>query len=330
MTPARRRATALVLVGVALAVACTFLGRWQWHRHEWRDAQIAIVEANYGADPVPLGTVLGPGDAPADDDVWTPVTAVGSYDAAATVLLRNRPVAGTPGYHVLVPFVVRDSDPGQAGNQDEGTVVVVDRGWVPTGEDATSTVALPDPPAGEVTLVGRVRADEPASDRSAPAAQVQAISVPQVLAAGGLPGAATYAAYLQRVDESPAPESLPGALPAPSTDPGSHLSYAFQWWTFALGALLGLGWLARREVQDERAAVGAAGARSSATGGPGRLPGEPPAPGGASSLPAGAWGVREPRAPRTPGEDRPRRRGGRAEDEEDALIDAQLASPADE
>ena len=43
MTPVRRRAAGLVLVGVVLAVVCTFLGRWQWHRHEWRDAQIATV-----------------------------------------------------------------------------------------------------------------------------------------------------------------------------------------------------------------------------------------------------------------------------------------------
>ena len=36
MSPAARRATVLVLVGIVLAVVCTFLGRWQWDRHVWR------------------------------------------------------------------------------------------------------------------------------------------------------------------------------------------------------------------------------------------------------------------------------------------------------
>ena len=121
MSPAARRATGLVLLGVVVAVACTFLGRWQWNRHVWRDAAIAVVETNWSADPVPLDTVLPATDTPlTDDDVWRRVTVVGHYEPDATVLLRNRPVDGAPAYHVLVPFVVEDASAGTAADPHPG------------------------------------------------------------------------------------------------------------------------------------------------------------------------------------------------------------------
>ena len=170
MSPAARRATGLVLLGVVVAVACTFLGRWQWNRHVWRDAAIAVVETNWSADPVPLDTVLPATDTPlTDDDVWRRVTVVGHYEPDATVLLRNRPVDGAPAYHVLVPFVVEDASAGTSSAPTQaGTVLVVDRGWVDPGADASADVAAPAPPEGSVTLTARLRHDEPASSRTAP------------------------------------------------------------------------------------------------------------------------------------------------------------------
>lgn len=319
MSPAARRATGLVLLGIVVAVACTFLGRWQWNRHVWRDAAIDVVETNWSADPVPLDTVLPTTDTPlTDDDVWRRVTVVGRYEPDATVLLRNRPVDGAPAYHVLVPFVVEDASAGTATTPTQaGTVLVVDRGWVDPGADASVDVAAPAPPEGSVTLTARLRQDEPASTRTAPPGQVQAISAEQVLAAGGVEGE-TYDVYGAMTAEDPSVSPVPGALPPPSTDPGSHLSYAFQWWTFALGGLIAFSLGARRELQDERAFRDAEG----------RAP--EPAPVQVSPSGVELWPTRDTPRPRpTPGApDAPRRRGGRDEDAEDALIDAQLAEAA--
>ncbi|GIG20952.1 hypothetical protein Cch01nite_16760 [Cellulomonas chitinilytica] len=304
MSPAVRRAAGLLLVAVVLAVVCSLLGRWQWNRHVWRDGQIAIVEANYSATPVPLDTVLtGAGAAVADDEEWHQVTATGHYDDAATVLLRNRPVDGNAAYHVLVPFVVEDASAGTADAPTQaGTVLVVDRGWVPLGANGSDDVAAPPPPSGTVTLTARLRHDERPSTRTAPTGQVHAISAEQVLAAGGLGGSPTYATYGQMVDEDPAATVALGALERPDTDPGSHLSYAFQWWTFALGGLVAFSVAARRELRaDDAPAVPAASTPGAA--------GAPPAP-----------------ARPGPRVDRPHRRGGRDEDDEDALIDAQLSA----
>lgn len=317
MSPAARRATGLVLLGVVVAVACTFLGRWQWNRHVWRDAAIAVVETNWSADPVPLDTVLPATDTPlTDDDVWRRVTVVGHYEPDATVLLRNRPVDGAPAYHVLVPFVVEDASAGtSSAPTGAGAVLVVDRGWVDPGADASADVAAPAPPEGSVTLTARLRHDEPTSSRTAPPGQVQAISAEQVLAAGGVEGE-SYDAYVAMTAEDPSVSPVPGQLPPPSTDPGSHLSYAFQWWTFALGGLIAFSLGARRELQDERALREAEG------------PAPEPAPVQVSPSGVELWPTRDtprPRRAAQPAPDAPRRRGGRDEDAEDALIDAQLA-----
>lgn len=284
MSAARRRAVAVALVGILVAVVCGLLGRWQWNRHVVRDAKIALVQANYSADPVPMADLLdGPTTSLDPADEWRPVTLTGTYAADSTVLLRNRPVDGTPAYHVLVPLVLADGD-----------VLVVDRGWVPMGADGSSDVAVAAPPSGTVQVTVRLRVPEPASTRSAPAGQVQAADPGQVLAAGSL-DAPAYAAIGGLVDESPAPAQALGTLPLPDTDPGSHLSYAFQWWVFALGALGAFGWAARREVLDAR---------------------EP------DLVDRSA----EPAAPRPLGARSQPRRRGRDEVDEDALLDAAEAA----
>ncbi len=242
LRPAVRRAAALVAVGLAVAVACTFLGRWQWNRHVARDARIAVVQANWAAPAVPLASlVAAPSDEPAAASEWRSVAVTGHYLAGSAVLLRNRPVDGRPVYHVLVPFAV-----------DGGAVLVVDRGWVALGEDGSTAADVPVPPTGTVDIVGRLRVPEAPSDRAAPPGQVQSIDVSQALAAGGLrAGTPAYRWYAGLSSESPAPATPLGALALPSTDPGPHLSYAFQWWVFALGGLLAFSWMARRELLDD-------------------------------------------------------------------------------
>ncbi|MCP2284102.1 Cytochrome oxidase assembly protein ShyY1 [Promicromonospora umidemergens] len=286
----------LAVAAVVLAALCLVAGRWQWNRSESRNAEIDLIQANWSAPVVPPGEILaGPGAALPESEVWRPVELEGNYVTDATVVLRNRPVAGRNGYHVLVPFET------QVNGQD--VVIVVNRGTVPLGRDATGPDAIPAPPSGSVTVVAALRADEPPSDRGAQPGQVQAISTAQVLAAGP-DGAAwadgrTVGAYAALRTEVPAPDVGLATLPKPDTDPGSHLSYAFQWGIFAIGAIGGYVLLWRRER--------------------GALRGESVSAGDlllASEDLADADGVRA----RKPARERRRT----AEDEEDALIEAQL------
>lgn len=285
---APRRWLGLLAVGLVVATACVLLGRWQWGRYEHRAAVAAVVEANYDAAPVPLLDLLPGASDPLDPaDEWRPVTVTGRYADGGTVVLRNRPVEGTPAVHVLAPLVVETPD-GPA-------VLVVDRGWVPAGTEAQPD-GVPAPPAGDVDVVVRLRPTEPAG-RQGPPGQTYRIDPDGVLAAGGadadvlaLP---TMAAYGVLAAEQPSAARTLTTLPPPDTGLGPHMSYAFQWWAFAVGAVVGVVVLARRE----RTAVGSAA----------------PAAGRAPATPEGA--------PPRPAQ---RQRRPTAEDEEDALIDAQL------
>lgn len=290
MNPSARRIVGLVAVAILVAVGCTVAGFWQWHRGEDRERAVDTLRANFSADPVPLTALL---DSPTahleESETWRPSTLTGQYLPDSTVLLRNRPVAGHPSFHLLVPFEITEP-----GSSFDGTILVIDRGWVPIGTDATGEIEIPEPPSGTVTVEVRVRPAERAATRTAPAGQSHSIFPEQVLAASAAAASGTGEvvahAYGGLITESPPPAVTPGTLPVPSTDYGPHRSYAMQWWMFAFGALVGFGMLAWRERRVED---------------------EDPADDGAAQ-------VVTPPAPR-------RRRRPTAEEEEDALIDAQAS-----
>ncbi len=267
-----RRWVATMSVAVLVAAGCLAAGLWQWHRHQARSAAVAVVERNLDAAPVPVESLLELGEPVTADEVWQSVSATGHYVGGSTVLLRNRPVGGAQGFHALAGFAI---DSGALA----GSVLVVDRGWIPTAADGSSPQSTPVLPTGQVRLVARLRIDEAASERIAPAGQVQVIHAETVREAASEPWQEpTLDAYAAVVSENGAATGL-GALEAPSTDLGPHLSYAFQWLVFAIGSLVGAVILLRRE--------------------------DPPRPGAPVRRPA-----------RT-------RRPGSAEQEEDALLDAQ-------
>lgn len=164
------RWTVYVLVAIGFAVACAFLSNWQFERNENRAEQIALVEKNYDADPVPLAELIGADGALDPGDVWHPVVLNCEYLSDEQLLVRNRPHGGTSAYEVLVPF--RDVD---------GRVFLVDRGWVPPGE-GDSPDSVPAAPSGEVEVVVRLRPSEqlPASGRGAPEGQVPTIHLPAI------------------------------------------------------------------------------------------------------------------------------------------------------
>jgi cytochrome oxidase assembly protein ShyY1 len=145
------------------------------------------------------------------------------------------------GYHVLAPFLI---DSGALS----GTVLLVDRGFLPAAGAATAVPDVPAPPQGTVELVARLRVSERPTDRDAPTGQVQAIETSAARAAAPTRWSQpALTGYGQAVTEDgTAPTGL-APLALPSTDPGPHLSYAFQWWVFATGALVGAVVLLRRE-----------------------------------------------------------------------------------
>ncbi|WP_413450280.1 SURF1 family protein [Georgenia phoenicis] len=231
-----RRWVGLAAVMLVIAVACVFLGAWQWSRHEERSAANALVNGNYDSAPQRIEEVVE--DSVPADLVWRSVVLEGRY-TGEQVVVRNRPVDGSAAARVLALLEVEDDDGGR--------YVVVDRGWVPLGEGDPE---LPAYPSGEVTLQGRLRQAEGTDERTAPEGQVYRIEPETVAEAAGVEGGELFDGYLLATAEDGERVAGLSPFPRPDTSPGSHLSYAFQWWVFSLGAIVGYVVLARREAKD--------------------------------------------------------------------------------
>lgn len=130
-----RRWILFFLVVIALAWLAWRLGEWQFHRLEDRKASNAIVERNTAGDPVPLDEVMAPGRAVDTEHEWRLVTATGEYDVDDTVVVRYRTRDGQSGVDIVVPLVTTS-----------GTSLLVDRGWMSTGNSGARPDDIPDPP----------------------------------------------------------------------------------------------------------------------------------------------------------------------------------------
>jgi len=306
------RDTLLGLVAVlVLSAVCIALGMWQYGRYENRRDQAAVVHSNYDAAPVALDQVLNDPEAalPAADD-WTPVSVQGSYCTTEDCVLyvRNRQLSSTVGFWQLVPF-----------HADDGTTLLVVRGWVPTDASDSQPHDPPAVPEGEMTVTARLRPAEVVLDREPPPGQTHSVNPPQSAELMGQdsPDLVTRA-YGELVAETPrdggaAPER-PAALPSPDTSLGPHLSYSFQWWIFALFFPAALVHRTRRLLQDAAAEEQEAGEAPS-------TPADAPAPHDQGAPAAASRPAQRPADHHRPRRAVRARRRGQDEEEEDALID---------
>lgn len=233
----RERGWARTLLGVlALSAVFLLLGRWQWHRYQAASTRSDRIGTHYSHAPVPLTQILPTtSDALAAGLEWRAVAVSGSYQPARTVLVRNRPLDGVYGYEVLVPLRL-----------DDGTVLVVDRGWIPNGRTGARPDTVPAPPTGTVRVVARLRPGEPPVGRTPPPGQALRIDLDRISAGLGAP---SFRAYGVLASETPAPADAPTPLPRPSVSLGPHLSYAVQWVGFAVATWVMLGYYAVREAR---------------------------------------------------------------------------------
>ena len=227
------------LLACAAAAVAVYLGGWQMDRNDHLVGENGKITRNYRAEPL-----NGPPAAAqfADHDpalTWHPVRLTGQYLPEDQVLVRNRPQDGRVGYEVLVPFRTQDGD-----------VVVLDRGWIPTGAAANGMPdAVPAPPAGQVTVTARLQPGEPAVDRGAPEGQIATIHLEELQERWGYP--VGTAAFGEVFAEDPAPAVSPAPAPEPETGSGPHLSYSLQWYAFAALFFVAYGYAARQQARND-------------------------------------------------------------------------------
>lgn len=224
---------------IIFSIATVFLGEWQMDRRMEKLEEINKVVDNYDIDPVPYTEAGHLFENFEEQQKWTPVIVQGEYLAEDTLVARNRPRAGVPGFEVLVPFVT-----------ESGDRILVDRGWLPLGVDATAPASVPAPPNGQARIIIRVVPGEDTIDRDAPAGQVASIHLPTVNEQ--LDYDVAEDAYGLMAAESPQMTETPQQMPEPQRDEGPHLSYSMQWFTFGVMSFIVWGWLAYQKAVRNR------------------------------------------------------------------------------
>ncbi|MFS1298763.1 SURF1 family protein [Streptosporangium longisporum] len=261
---------ALHVVVLLVIPAFLFLGQWQFGRFEERSASSDRTTANLTAPAVPVRELTSPGGTVAARDRHRAVTARGTYDTGASLLVRRRTQDRMVGFYVLTPLVAGD-----------GTGVLVNRGWIKAGATADSVPPVPPPPPGEVTVTGRLRPAE--SEESSGIRDRAGLPEGQVLlidtaAIGRRLPYRLLGGYVELVEQTPRAASAPAPVPPPDVGGGGglNLAYSVQWWLFIGVAVGGWALLIRREAADLKAAAATPTGPGSGPG-PGSTSGSGPA-----------------------------------------------------
>jgi cytochrome oxidase assembly protein ShyY1 len=229
-----------LLMVIIFAAVCAALSWWQWDRRAEVASDNANVSANWDADPVSLDAARAWLSKLPSAKEYTPVELKGEYLAEKRLLVRQRTPIESIGMEVLVPFRAQD-----------GTVVLIDRGWLPNGDAKNQQPNdIPAPPKGQVTVVARLEKGEPDIGRKAPRGQIASIHLPTVAKLTSTP--LLTGAYGQLAKETPAPDSAPQELPKPEGDEGMHWSYALQWAGFAVLFFVAFGYAAKQQARINR------------------------------------------------------------------------------
>ena len=198
----------LGVIAILVATACVLLGRWQLNRLGQRRARNATLAARLALPPLAVGRNVS-----ADSARQRRVVARGVYDFAAERTWPGRSFQGTPGVALVTPLRLSD-----------GSAVLVDRGWAPSPDAFHVDHTLyREPDTATVTGIALV----PPRGRG------------DVVVTGFLP----FVIQLESADPA---RGLPRRWPPPTFDNGPHLSYAIQWFSFALIALVGTAVLIRK------------------------------------------------------------------------------------
>lgn len=216
----------LTVLAVAFAAVTTSLGFWQLRRLAQRRAQNALVVARL-ADP-PLTVARVPHDSGALH--YRRVLLRGAYDYAHEFKIADRTRQGSPGVNIITPLRIAGTD----------TAVLVNRGWV-YAPDGVSVDLSPWREADSLAGTGYARP----LFKSFPGSPVlrQRPDVFRWLDINALRSRVPYPVYpfVVVLDGEDAPHGrVPPRIPAPPLDEGPHMSYAIQWFSFAIIAVAGM------------------------------------------------------------------------------------------
>ena len=203
-----RRDLVAAAAALVIAAVCIRLGVWQLDRLGQRRARNSALAAHLA-----LPALQVRGGISADSARQRRVVVTGVYDYARERTWPGRSFEGTPGVSLVTPLRLPD-----------GSEVLVDRGWVPS------------PDAFHV---------DHGAYREADTATVEGLAFVTPRGRGDVDPTGFLPFVIQQ-ESPPAARGLPRRWPPPAMDSGPHLSYAIQWFSFAVIVLVGTAALLRR------------------------------------------------------------------------------------
>jgi surfeit locus 1 family protein len=215
----------VVLVAALLLAALTArLGVWQLDRADQKNRAQAALNERRALPPLPAAALaLQPADAVAQHSRL--ITLQGRWHPALTVYLENRQMDTRVGFYAVTPLLL-----------DDGTAVLVQRGWLPRDQADRTRIVAPPAPAGRVVVQGRIA---PGPGRIYDFAGAASGPIRQNLDLESYARETALPLRPVSVVEEDGPSSPQDGLlrhwPAPAADVHKHYGYAFQW--FALSTL---------------------------------------------------------------------------------------------
>jgi len=209
-------------LAAALGVALTLTaGAWQLRRADEKDHRQEKLEAQRGAPPVTIAAA----SLAADDLLYRRVRVVGRFAPEHTVYLDNRLRRHVPGFEIITPLRIGDSE----------RFVAVNRGWI-AGRAARDTLPAVTTPQERVTLEGTVMPAQRVYplEQSGPAGKVWlSFSVERMRTESGID---LLPILVQQ--ESALEDGLERIWERPDSGREKHLAYAFQWFAMAFAILV--------------------------------------------------------------------------------------------
>lgn len=218
---------------LGLVVGFGFLGFWQLQRLDERRATNQLIAERFNQPHTELSDLENVEPAEAE---YLRVVASGVFLPAEEVLIRSQVFQGNAGFHVITPL-----------EYSNGQAILVNRGWIPLLMDEAPVVQAP-PPTGTTQIVGWVHLtqERPPLGREESPGEVDVmnrVDIERIASQTPVDLADVYLVELGEREELPIPVSSPDF-----TDEGSHFSYAFQWFGFAVVVAVGYMFLVRRRV----------------------------------------------------------------------------------
>jgi surfeit locus 1 family protein len=229
-----------VIATIVVVVVCgvfVSLGNWQLRRHQERAVENTVIANRLANEPQELDVVLTAAGPDLDSLTFRPVIVTGRFDPEREILVRSQVAADRAGFHVVTPLITEND-----------ATVLVNRGWVPLAVERPP-VESAAPPSGEVTVEGLARATQ----QRPIVGPTEPDGVLTVVARIDLERLSEQFSnlvpvWVQQTGTADGPLPIPLDVPA-TDDPGPHLPYAVQWYSFAIIGVVGFGFLMRRAAR---------------------------------------------------------------------------------